>query len=386
MAKKKIAVVGGGLGGTTAAVLLQRAGYDCTLYEQAPVFGRVGAGINIAPNATRIFRAMGLEKKLLDVGVQPRLKFSRQWDNGEVLFVVDTPELTKLYDAPFLALHRGDLQSVIASALAPDSVRFNKHLEGVQPVGDRVEIAFADGSRDVVDAVVGADGVHSKVRTAVLGPEPPSYHGLVAHRAIFSTSKLKTPNIADNTKWWAPESYFLNYFIREARDEMYFITGVPEVWEGPDFTPRPVGKEGVRRAFEGWHPEVQEMVEAAESITKWPMLERMPLAPWTRESVVLMGDAAHPTTPHMGQGAGMAFEDAVVLVRCIESVGGDDLPRAFRLFEKTRYDRTSRIQRDSHANEWTKKSMDHKWVYGYDAFNVELGVPSIGSGAVPRVA
>jgi len=376
MARKKIAVVGGGLGGTTAAVLLQRAGYDCTLYEQAPAFARIGAGINVAPNTTRIFRTMGLEAQLLAVGVQPRLKFSRQWDTGETLFVVNTPELTALYDAPFVAVHRGDLQNVIASTLLPDSVQFDKRFAGIEPRGGSVELIFADGSRETVDAVIGADGVHSRVRTAVLGPEPPTYHGLVAHRAIFPSSKLKTPDVADNTKWWAPDSYFLNYFIREARDEMYFITGVPEAWDGPDFSPRVVDVAEVSRAFEGYHPEVQDMIAAAETVTKWPMLERMPEAPWCHETVVLLGDAAHPTTPHMGQGAGMAFEDAVVLARCIESVEGEDLPRAFRLYEATRYERTSRIQRDSHANEWTKTSMDHKWVYGYDAFTVPLGSSS----------
>jgi 6-hydroxynicotinate 3-monooxygenase len=367
--KPRIAIVGGGIGGTTLAIQLQRAGYPCKVYEQAPAFARVGAGINLAPNSTRIFRELGLEPQMKRVGVQARLKFSREWDSGKFLFTVPVPELVERYGAPFFAFHRGDLQDALSSALEPGTIEFNKRLVGLSGT----KLAFADGTSAEADAVVGADGVHSRVRDCLFGAMPPSYHGLVAYRAIFPTSLVAGLDLDDNTKWWAPDRYFLIYFMSEKRDEVYVVTGSPEPWPGSDFTPRPAKLEEVHSAFAGFHPIVQRVINAATSVSKWPMLELEPFRPWSKGRVVLMGDAAHATTPHMGQGAGMALEDTVILARCMEST--PELEKAFQLFEATRFDRTARIQRESHKNEWTRTGMDHSWVYGYDVYSAPLGVP-----------
>src|SRR5690606_29859732 len=144
--------------GTAAAILFQRAGYDCKVFEQAPTFARIGAGINVAPNSTRIFRALGLEDRMKEAGIQPRLKFSRQWDTGEVMFTVPVPELRKRFDGPLLAFHRGALLDVLGSALAPGSVEFGKRLAGLSRAGEAVRLDFADGSSAEADIVIGADG------------------------------------------------------------------------------------------------------------------------------------------------------------------------------------------------------------------------------------
>lgn len=372
--KPRIAVVGGGIGGTTAAILLQRAGYDCKVYEQAPAHARVGAGINLAPNSTRIFRELGLEPQMKKVGIQPRLKFSREWDTGEVLFTVPVPELQERYGAPFFAFHRGDLAEVLASALQPDTLLYGKRLAGMETRGETVRLEFSDRSSAEADLVIGADGVHSRVREILFGAKSPSYYGLVAYRAIFPTELVRDLNVADNTKWWGPDRYFLVYYLSEARDEVYIITGTPEPWEGEDYSPRPADLKQMYAAYAGFHPEVQRLMQAASSASKWAMLEREPFAPWSRGPVVLIGDACHPTTPHLGQGAGMALEDAVMLVRCLEDCGGGaDMQRAFQLYEAARHGRTSRVQRESHENEWTKTGMDHSWLYGYDVFKVPTG-------------
>ncbi|HJU22056.1 MAG TPA: FAD-dependent monooxygenase, partial [Casimicrobiaceae bacterium] len=145
-AKPRIAIVGGGVGGITAAVLLQQAGYECRVYEQAPRFRRVGAGINLAPNSTRVFGAMGVLAKLLDVGVQPRMKFNREWDSGRVLQTIATQELTRLYGAPFVGVHRGDLHDVLASAVAPGTFHLGKRFVGLEARGSQVRLAFEDGT------------------------------------------------------------------------------------------------------------------------------------------------------------------------------------------------------------------------------------------------
>lgn len=372
--KPRIAVAGGGIGGTTLAILLQRAGYDCHVYEQAPAMARVGAGINLAPNGTRVFRALGLEERMWRTGIQAKLKFSRAWDTSEVLFTVPVPELVERYGAPFFAFHRGDLAEVLASALAPGTLHWGKRVAGLETRGETVRLAFADKTTAEADAVVGADGVHSRVRDLILGISGPTYHGLTAYRAVFPRERVAGLRLDDNCKWWGPDSYFLNYFMSDRRDELYWITGTPEPWPHEDHAPRPGDLEHVRAAHAGYHSEVQRMMEAATSCTAWAMLEREPFRPWSKGAVVLLGDACHPTTPHMGQGAGMALEDAVILARCLEAAN-DDLRRAFEVYEESRFARCSRIQHESHLNQWTKTSMDHSWVYGYDCFKVPLAVP-----------
>lgn len=374
--KPRIAIAGGGIGGTMLAILLQRAGYTCHVYEQAPAMARVGAGINLAPNSTRIFRQLGLEPRMRAVGIQARLKFSRQFETGEVLFTVQVPQLVERYGAPFFAFHRGDLQDVLVSALQPGTFHCGKRVVGLDTRGDAVRLAFADGTSADADAVVGADGVHSKVRDLLLGTHRPTYHGLAAYRAILPTRAVGDLELDDNCKWWAPDRYFLNYFMSEARDQLYWITGTPEPWGHEDFAARPASLDTVREAHARFHPSVRRMIEAATSCTRWAMLEGEPFRPWSQGPVVLLGDACHATTPHMGQGAGMALEDAVVLSRCLQAMN-DDIEAAFAVYEETRFERCARIQRESHRNEWTKTGMDHSWVYGYDCFTVPLARPAV---------
>jgi 6-hydroxynicotinate 3-monooxygenase len=370
--KPRVAVVGGGIGGTTAAILLQQAGYECTVYEQAPAFHRVGAGINFAPNSTRVFRAMGVEKNMLKVGIQHRLKFNREWDTGRVTFTVPVPELTVLYGAPFLACHRGDLHDVLTSAVKPGTLMGGKRLKSLDSRGSGVRLEFEDGKSATADIVIGADGVHSKVREAILGPESPVYYGLVAYRSIFPRALLGNFELADNTKWWGVDRYVLIYFLNERRDEVYVVTGSPDVWDSDDFSPQSVDARRMRAAFEGFHPEVQRVLAQCSQVSRWAMLERPPRAPWSSGPIVLLGDACHPMTPHLGQGGGMAVEDAVMIVRCLESVGGEDPELAFRLYEANRFERTARVQRESQQNEWGRVKMDHHWLYGYDALTVPI--------------
>ena len=374
MSKKKqsIAIVGAGMGGVLLAIMLQRNGHRCTVFEQAPALAKIGAGINVGPNSTRIFRELGLEQKMLAAGVQPRQKYSREWDTGKFTFTVQVPELRDRYNGPFLAFHRGALQEVLCTALNEGTIQFGKCLVGLTQTDDDVQLKFDDGTEINADFVVGADGVHSKVREALFGVCPPDYHGLVSYRSLISTTALRGMHVDDNTKWWAPDRYVLTYFTTEARDELNLITGSPEAWTKVDLQPIVGDQAEMLMAFKGFHPDVQRVLEAASSILKWPMLERKPFTPWSKGRVVLMGDACHPTTPHMGQGAGMSFEDAVVLSRCFDEMQQHKHTDVFHSFERTRFDRTGRIQLESHENKWTKSGMDSDWVYGYDAFTTPL--------------
>ena len=373
----EIAIIGGGLGGTTAAILLQRAGFPCLVYEQASAFSRVGAGINLAPNSLRVLRQLGVLEHLLQCGLQPREKISRDWASGQVTYRADICALAEKYEAPFLAIHRADLQAVLSAAMAPDTVAFGKRLIATNEHNGRVVLAFADGSRSEADIVIGADGVNSKVREALLGPETPTYSGLAAYRSLFPADALGSLNVADYTKWWGPDRDVIAYYTTRTRDEFYLLAITPEEWGTPDLALQIGDVARVRTAFQDFHTDVQKILAACTEVTRAPMLQRDPLSLWSRGRIVMLGDACHPMAPYMGQGAGMAIEDAFMLARCLQAEREPEA--AFRRYEATRFERTARVQVESNKNDWMRYAMDHSWVYGYDVLSAPIAHEFSGS-------
>jgi 6-hydroxynicotinate 3-monooxygenase len=368
MAKPRVAIVGAGLGGLAAAIFLQRAGYPVTVYEQAPHLARLGAGIHFAPNVTRIMRHIGLEELLIRTGLCPTSWRSCEWDTGREFFSLSMTDFCEEnFGAPYLIMHRGDFQSALANALPADVIRFDTRLVDMAPKGSSVRLSFADQSVADADIVIGADGVNSRVREIIVGMEPPTYSGHVAYRAIFPAERVRDLRVADSTKWWAPDRHFILYYLTRARNEIYFVTGAPDPnWNRDDsFVTVEMGE--VMETFAGFHGDVRRVIEACPSATKWPLLERTPQPVWSEDRIVLLGDACHPMKPHMGQGAGMAIEDAAVLFRCLDLSSGDDPQGAFRLYEASRYGRTSRVQIESQKNTWLKDELDPGWVWGFDA-------------------
>ena len=370
-----IAIIGAGIGGLALAGLLSRQGADVTVYEQAKAFQRIGAGIQMSPNAMRVLRALGLEPHLRQRAFAPRGWMHRVWDSGEYMSELTfTAEDEKRYGAPYLLLHRGDLHAALHSAVPTELIAFDKKLVGLERSGGGVALAFADGSRVVADAVIGADGVHSLVRAFLLGPERPKFTGRVAHRTTFPASLLQGFEIDTCTKWWGPDRHIVVYPVDARRQEIYFVTSVPDPgWDVESWSTRGEMEE-VRRALAGFHGDVQRVLAASPSVHKWALFERDPLPRWADGPVVLLGDACHPMTPYMAQGAANALEDAAVLSRCLAEI--DDVAEAFRCYQATRLERTARVQLTSRQNTWGKQAVDPFWVYGYDAWQTPLARPS----------
>ena len=373
--RQKIAIVGAGLGGAAAATLLQQAGFDVEVFEQAPAFTRLGAGIHIGPNVMKIFRRMGLEQKLELMGSHPDFWFSRDGNTGDYLSRIPLGEFARReYGAAYITIHRGDLHALQIEAIQPGTVHFGKRLEKIVDEGDQVRLDFADGTHTVADIVIGADGIHSKIREELLGAEAPIYSGWVAHRALIRGGNLAqhADVFAPCVKWRSEDRHMMVYYTTGKRDEYYFVTGVPhEAW---DFQGAFVdsSQEEMRAAFEGYHPTVQKLIDATESITKWPLRNRNPLPLWSRGRLVLLGDACHPMKPHMAQGACMAIEDAAMLTRCLQETGLSDHRTAFALYEANRKERASQVQSVSNANTWLYSQEDPAWVYGYDLYGQQL--------------
>jgi salicylate hydroxylase/6-hydroxynicotinate 3-monooxygenase len=261
-----------------------------------------------------------------------------------------------------------------------------KKLVGLDLKPGGVALRFADGTRAQADAVIGADGLHSLVREFVVGPDTPIHKGRVAYRAVYPSSLLNGRDIGPSrTKWWGVDRHIVVYYTTATRSEIYFVTSVPEPaewltresWSAKGNVPE------LRAAYIGFHEDVRAVLDACPDCHKWAILEREPLPRWSDGRVALLGDACHPMTPYMAQGAATAIEDAAILARCLDETKGDDIEGAFRRYEASRKPRTSRIQAISSANTWMQGGDDDtSWLYGYDAWNVPLTQPA--SASEPR--
>jgi 6-hydroxynicotinate 3-monooxygenase len=368
-----IAIVGAGLGGLAAASALRSNGFKVDVYEQAQQFARVGAGIQMSPNAMRVLRGLGLSDRLAEIAFRPDYWINREWDTGAVKFELQLGKRAEeRYGVPYYLLHRADLHAALLELVPSDCIHLRKKMVGIADEGDGVKLSFADGSEARADAVIGADGVHSLVRETLLGPERPRFSGRVAYRAVFRTKQFAGLEIGDNTKWWGPDRHIVLYFVTPERDEVYFVTSVPE----PDWIDESWSAKGdvvqLRDAFKGFHSNVRGVLDACPQVHKWAILERDPLPRWSDNRVVLLGDSCHPMTPYMAQGAAMAMEDAIVLARCLKDRTAADFPSVFKHYEAIRKQRTSQMQLGSHMNNFMRGETNPDWVYEYDAWSTPI--------------
>jgi 2-polyprenyl-6-methoxyphenol hydroxylase-like FAD-dependent oxidoreductase len=277
-------------------------------------------------------------------------------------------------------MHRGDLHEALLSVLPDDIIGLGKKLVGLDDRGGRVTLTFEDGDTAEADAVVGADGVHSIVRDLIIGPDAPIHKGRIAYRAVFPSALMDGRDIGNSrTKWWGTDRHIVIYYTRPDKSEIYFVTSVPEPaeWLTRESWSAKGDVRELRKAYDGFHPDVRIVLESCPDCHKWAILEREPLPKWSDGRVVLLGDACHPMTPYMAQGAATAIEDAAVLARCLADTDGD-IRTAFTRYEWHRKPRTSRIQAISSANTWMKGGNDDtSWLYGYDAWNVPLDEPAL---------
>src|SRR4051812_44605498 len=287
-----VAIVGAGMGGLAAAATLRQIGIDVTVYEQAPQFARIGAGIQMLPNSSHVLRGIGVEARLRRIAFAPYSHLNRVWDTGEITNELPMPE--SLYGAPYLCMHRGDLHDALASVVAPETIHLNKKLVGLDQAGSGVKLHFADGTETVAQLVIGADGVHSTVRDIILGPERPVNRGRVAYRGVFPSALMGAADVGPSrTKWWGEDRHIVIYYIKRDRSEIYFVTSVPEPLEWmtrESWSARGDVRE-LRAAYRGFHADVRRVLEACPECHKWAIIEREPLPRWSDGRVVLLGDA-----------------------------------------------------------------------------------------------
>ena len=394
----KIAVIGGGIGGLTAALALLKRGLDVDIYEQAPELKEVGAGIQISSNGTRVLFALGLEDALKRVQVQPSKRQIRHWRTGETWNWFDLGQVTQQrYGTPHVMLHRGDLHGLLADAvrnLKPDAVHLNKRCGALAQSAERAEVTFTDGETVTADYVIGADGIHSKIREFLFGPDKPEFTGCVAWRGLVPMQQLP-PHIAPllGTNWLGPHGHVLHYPVRRG-EIMNFISFVErDDWQIESWVTQG-SKDELANDYRDWHEDVHAIIRNIETPYKWAMMVRGPMPQWSKGRVTLLGDACNPTLPFLGQGGVMAIEDGYIVAACLAKYF-DDPATAFARYEDIRRERTAAVVRKSHENrrsafspaladqsqvavevarEWQQERVRERmeWLYAYDATAVEV--------------
>jgi salicylate hydroxylase len=346
----RVAVIGAGIGGLTAALSLRRAGFAVEVYEQAPELTQIGGGINMAPNATRILRRLGLAEGLDREGVRPVGTHQRRWQDGRTLQRAPlNPLCEELYGAPHLTLHRADLLAVIAAGFPAGHIHLGHRLVGLADRGDGTEAWFDNGARIKADVLVGADGIHSAVRAALFGEEPPRFAGCVAYRGLVPVEHLTDLGLElGSQSWVGPGAHLVHYFVSRGRLLNFVGWTEHDRWNREDWTDRATIERALA-AFDGWHGQVRRIIAAADTCFIWALFDREPLPRWSVGHATLLGDACHPMYPFMGQGAAQAIEDGATLAASL-AAGAGDPGEALRRYERLRLPRVTRLQQMSRAN------------------------------------
>jgi salicylate hydroxylase len=377
MAALDIAIAGGGIGGMAAAIALMRQGHRVTVYEQASGWGRVGADVNLTPNVVKALDGLGgqVGAQVRRDGAQPTFRISRDWDTGletSRLGMGQTAE--QQYGAPQVTIHRADLLAALAAEVPERQILLGRRLKSLVQDDAGVLLQFEDGSSARHEVLIGADGIHSRVRSALFGEESPRFTGVVSYRSVVPSERVQdVPEIDAFTKWWGPnpQSQIVTFPLNQGRETFVFATTGQDNWTEESWTSEGDVQE-LRQVYRDFHPDARKLLDACERVLKSALYEREPLAQWSQGRVSLLGDACHPMLPFMAQGAGMAIEDAVVLGRALAGVALPGVPQALQAYEQARRERTARIQIGSRGNQWMKGPGNADWVYGYDAWAAGL--------------
>ncbi|MFN3350256.1 FAD-dependent monooxygenase [Pseudorhodoplanes sp.] len=395
--RSSILIAGAGIGGLSAALALLRKGFRVTVIEQARELAELGAGVQISANGAQALFSLGLEGALQKVWCEPAGKEIRLWSTGETWKLFDLGAVSRQrYGAPYFMIHRGDLHRILreaVQALSSDAITLNARVTGFAQDENGVAVTCEDGRRFTGTALIGADGVHSRIRNALFGEMPARFTGLLAWRGLIPMERLpERLRRVVGTNWVGPGGHVVHYPLRSGALMNFVGTAERDDWRVESWTERGTTEE-LLADFRGWNEDVQTLIRNIETPFKWALLGREPLEQWTVGHVTLLGDAAHPTLPMMAQGANMAIEDGVILARCLTAYG--DVTAALQAYETARRERTARLVRAANDNasrfhnpalgdahgaaryvdtEWQEDKVKQRydWVFEYDPVKVAV--------------
>lgn len=330
-------IVGGGVGGLSAAIALRSRGWEIDLFEKSEQLREAGAGLLLLPNGTRALGHLGVQSAVQAVSVPIGTSDFRDW-RGRALQRSSLQELTREARAPILGVHRADLLAILAAAAEGVTIHLNARCVGYTLNERGVVARLADGTAVEGDVLIGADGVRSDVRRQALGDAPARYAGYTCWRGVTAEAS-RVVEAGQAFEAWGPGQRF--GVVPLSRDRAYWFA-TRNAREGA-MVPLGERKRALGALFREWFTQVPALIAATdeEAILQHDLYDRKPVIRWGEGRATLLGDAAHPTTPNLGQGVSLALEDAVVLGRCL--AGATDIPRALRSYESARQSRTAWI-------------------------------------------
>ncbi len=349
----RILIVGGGIGGVTAALCLAKDGHEVEVFEQDSEYAELGAGIQLSPNCTRVLHYLGLGNALRNSGFQPEGVEFRNWKSGKTIASSALGEtVVAKFGFPYYHIHRGDLiHLLVREASRQGSIRLHtdSKVDGFAEACSSIQVSV-NGSTHEGDLLIGADGIHSIIRSNLWGDETPSFTGNVAWRGLVRGAELPPGMVRPMaTVWLGPRRHFVHYYIKDRELVNCVCVVEKNGWEVESWTE--LGEQDELKAdFNGWNDEIQTLINLVDrnSLYKWALHDRDPMNNWGKGRVTLLGDACHPTLPFMAQGAAMSIEDGVVLAGCLRQT--QDVPVALKNYEDLRRDRTAIIQKGSRMN------------------------------------
>jgi len=341
----RVAIIGGGIGGLTAAGALLRAGAEVSVYEAAGELKEIGAGVALHANAMRVLRFIGVEDGVRKVAGRSDYAVTRDGVTGRVISRTSRAQTVALQGIEPATVHRADLLDVLAAALPPGLVTLGKRCVAVDGSGEVAVARFEDGTSVEADVVIGADGIHSAVRTALFGPDAPQFTGKICYRSVIPTAAVGGGALsdvaADNGQWLGPHGTIVLYPLRG--EELINVVAHydDDSYRHESWVTRCERSEVTER-YAGWHPSLLRLFEAGDTWYKWALYDRDPIPRWTSGRVTLLGDAAHPMLPYLGQGACQALEDGAVLANAVAASPSAPLT-ALAAYERVRRPRASQV-------------------------------------------
>jgi salicylate hydroxylase len=345
--RPRVAIVGGGIGGLFAANALVAQGIEVSVYEQAPAIGEIGAGVFLTPNSVRQLQRVGLEPAVEKWGarVGANSRYFRQ--DGAPIAPVQVTDSSG-WNATF-GMHRADLVDMLAAALPAGLVRTGHRCVGFEQDGQTARVSFANGASAEADIVIAADGIHSELRPFVFPASQPTFSGSVAYRGLVPHERVPDWPTDRWQMWLGQGRHFLVFPVRAGK-LINYVGFVPSDEEMKESWSAPGDPDILRREFAGWDPRIDQVLSNVQITFRWALYDREPLPVWTKDRLSLLGDAAHPMLPHLGQGANQSIEDGMALATILARANRANAPRALLAYEQLRRERVAEVQRGARAN------------------------------------